>query len=578
MYVVSPNTAYAALTRADADGSFSAEIVAPPGSWVIVKYDPLNGRWLSQGVHNDQRPAGVNAAPGAMAQVPFEPLPGDGVPFVLSGSTFPGHVDFTLSGMMMGEFRPGGSVNLSGTATVYVTRSGVSALTGQRLGLHVYLIPLFDAHGRARMEANQFFSNILTPTGLPVEHWGGPPLSGAGLETDALQPDGTGNRLTAEFGVQLPIPDAAPDGTYGVWTVAAEDAADFQIASRIATQSHHYIIPRFSKETGRAMTYRLEPYLPMVAHGDRYIPNVPNFTFRFPSGSLRVQITRPDGGVDTLGPTPFTAAYTRAPASGGGPLLDNGGGHLAEVFQLSTGSGLFDYEFPLYGEYTVEMTGTVEDVYGNVFEGGGTYTVFAAEPLDIEPATLPMTPFEVGDALNPGITVLPGVPAEVEVTVTLLVESDPDQKVEYLVSRTANRFGVFTPPSDTPVIEMTGPGEFLVETTARYSDANGVMWMGSTRWGQVVAPPNSPLIAHGRRGRADTPINQVKLWFTSPKTGDAHINLPFASGDILWQTNDDAARVIVSVQDTEGLVEEAIRAWDRQGNYHARGDHALPRR
>ena len=566
VYVVSPNTAYAALTKASSDGSFSTEIVAPPGSWVIVKYDPLNGRWLDRNILYNERPHGVNAAPGSMAQVPFEPPSGDGVPFVLSGSTFPGHLDFTLSGLMTGQFRPGGSVSLSGTASVYVTQNGVSALTGQRLNLHVYLIPLFDTHGRSRMEANQFFSNILTPSGLPVEHWGGAPLVGDGLETDALQPDGTGNRLTAQFSVLVSIPYTVLDGTYGFWlstfsdintgslggprphvnpfmanhalpfppftvgepapphliwtlltdvpsadgsrgTVAVQDAADFQIASRIATQSHRYVIPRLSKETGQALTYRLEPYLPMVAHGDRYIPNVPNFTFKLPSGSLRVQITHPDGAVDTFGPTPFTVATSRTPTSSGGSFIYFGGGHLAEVFQLSTGSGMFDYQFPLYGEYTIEMTGTVEDVYGNVYEGGGTYTVFVAEPLDIEPATLPMTPFEVGNVLNPGITVLPGVPAKIEVKVTLLVESDPDQKVEYLVSGTANRFGTFTPPPDAPVIEMTGPGELLVETTAHYTDGNGVLWMGATRWGQVVAPPDSSLIAHGRRGRDDTPIN-----------------------------------------------------------------------
>ena len=106
VYVVSPNTAYAALTKASSDGSFSTEIVAPPGSWVIVKYDPLNGRWLEQNILYNERPHGVNAAPGSMAQVPFEPPSGDGVPFVLSGSTFPGHLDFTLSGLMKGQFGP----------------------------------------------------------------------------------------------------------------------------------------------------------------------------------------------------------------------------------------------------------------------------------------------------------------------------------------------------------------------------------------------------------------------------------------------------------------------------------------
>ena len=70
----------------------------------------------------------------------------------------------------------------------------------------------------------------------------------------------------------------------------------------------------------------------------------------------------------------------------------------------------------------------------------------------------------------------------------------------------------------------------------------------------------------------------MKLWFNSPHLqGDsAHINLPFATGDILWQTDDDAGRVIITAQDTEGLVTEAIRAWYSSGNY-LRGEHAQPR-
>ena len=65
---------------------------------------------------------------------------------------------------------------------------------------------------------------------------------------------------------------------------------------------------------------------------------------------------------------------------------------------------MFDYHFTDYGEYAIEMTGTVEDIYGNQYDGGGTYTVYVAEPLDLEPATLPMTPLQVGDTFNSGLT------------------------------------------------------------------------------------------------------------------------------------------------------------------------------
>ena len=141
VYVVSPNTGHAALTISDIDGSFSAQIVAPPGSWVIVKYDPTGGQWLHPYILQDTRPTPVNAAVGAMAQVPFEPPSGDGVPFVVSGSTVPGHLDFTLRGLMTGTFESGGSVTLSGNAIIYAAGDSAVELTGQRLGLHTRLSP-----------------------------------------------------------------------------------------------------------------------------------------------------------------------------------------------------------------------------------------------------------------------------------------------------------------------------------------------------------------------------------------------------------------------------------------------------
>ena len=209
--------------------------------------------------------------------------------------------------------------------------------------------------------ANQFFSTILTPTGLPIEHWNGPALNGGLLQTDPLRPVEGTDTLTAPFNFQLEIPEGAADGVYSLWfdtgsnieigslggprphvnpfmtnhalafppftigpaasphliwtlltdvpsadgsrgTVSSDNAANFQVANRIATQAHHYVIPRLSKATGQEVTYRLEPYLPMVAHGDRYIPNVPNIAFKFPSGTLTVRVIRPDGTVDALGP------------------------------------------------------------------------------------------------------------------------------------------------------------------------------------------------------------------------------------------------------------------------------------
>ena len=627
VYVASPNSANDVFATAAADGSFTADVVAPPGAWVLVKYDPTNGRWIDP-ASGDVLRAPVNSAPGAWRQVPFTPPAGSGVPFVLAGSTFENRVDFQLSGLLT---QSGAGVTLAGTITFYST----DALTGQTPQFSILLHRLYNAAGEPRMMANQFFSTILTPTGLPVEHWNGPPLLADALVPSALAQTAP-NVYSAPFTYTRTLPPGLDDGTYAFslstfgtgltgslggarrevnpfltnhelyfppfpvgspatphlfWglltdvfsadgsrgTVAAEDATAFGIVDRMATQAGSFVVPRVSKKDGQPLVYRLEPYVPMVSQGERRLANVPTHAFRFPSGSLTATITRPDAQVVTLGPEPFRGAACRTPASSQGQVLDNGGGHLGDVFQLSTGSGAFDYQFPLYGEYTIVLDGTVDDVYGNSYTGGGTYTVFVAEPLDLEPAALPMTPLEVGNSLDPGVTVLPGVPADVTVDATLLVNSDPNQAVTLSVHGTANRFGTFTPPAGTVPLTMTGPGELVVKTVATYTDPDGVLWMGATRWGQVVAQPNSSFVAHGRHEIDDVPVASARQWFqTGIFPREAHAFLPWATGDVLWQGDSEAARVQITAEDTDGAIEAAMTDWVAHGNYFSKGDESSP--
>ena len=80
---------------------------------------------------------------------------------------------------------------------------------------------MFDRNGRARLTLNELFSNILTPTGLPVEY--GPSsdfhFGGGRLESGPLTADGSGETVSAPFQVDVPIPVDAPEGTYALWLV-----------------------------------------------------------------------------------------------------------------------------------------------------------------------------------------------------------------------------------------------------------------------------------------------------------------------------------------------------------------------
>jgi hypothetical protein len=115
--VTSPNTASTAVTRSASNGCFSVEIAAPPGSWVIVKYDPTHASNLIHDTSLEPEPGNqkiritsVQHAAGGWAMVPFSSPSAPGVPFVVSSTTNVGdYLGFTLCGSMTGDWRQGGT-------------------------------------------------------------------------------------------------------------------------------------------------------------------------------------------------------------------------------------------------------------------------------------------------------------------------------------------------------------------------------------------------------------------------------------------------------------------------------------
>jgi hypothetical protein len=112
-----------------------------------------------------------------------------------------------------------------------------------------------------------------------------------------------------------------------------------------------------------------------------------------------------------------------------------------------------------------------------------------------------------------------------------------------------------------------------VDLIARYTDKEGVMWMGARTWGGVVMTPaaQAQLKAHGRRG-----INNLEQipgpWFvycrdleTTPG-GTPHAYAPYFNGDVVWsrlepifECSGEALQTGGSVQDTVGMLEARMR-------------------
>lgn len=424
------------------------------------------------------------------------------------------------------------------------------------------------------------FSYALTipdtvPAGMyvPVFH-GLTELNGERIPWETNGPFGVANQTSRFPQTRLPIilnlnetqpvrllwtlfEDTPSEGARGL--AAEADVARVALSNRTQFDSPTYILPRVDYATGEPIRYPLEPYLLNQMPNSYYTTTAPLIPFLLPGGRLSVSVTGPDGAVDNLGSTPIlqnqlsTATVDERDRYGEYTPLD--------VYRLTTLNPLLTaYTFEQYGEYVVNMTGSLEDVWGNRYEGGGLYRVLVAEPLDISPGVLPGTPFEVGDAFNPVVRLTPGVPADVTVTLRIYpLDGGPMQ--EYLLQGQANRFGYFHSIEET--LRFTTPGEYTIDYEVRYTDAQFRLWAGSKRTAGLIADPDSTLIAHGARGLGSVAADVRPAWYNAANYAAAvgapgallFPNLPYHSGDVAWITDGDRGGLqpIITVEDTAGL-------------------------
>jgi len=116
---------------------------------------------------------------------------------------------------------------------------------------------------------------------------------------------------------------------------------------------------------------------------------------------MTARIIRPDGEVDDLGTA--VILQNRLSTDELDERIRFGAGSPLDFYRLTTLNDAFtDYIFSQYGEYTVEMSASLEDTWGHAYSGGGTYQVTIAEPVTLLPAVLSGTPLQVGDVFTAG--------------------------------------------------------------------------------------------------------------------------------------------------------------------------------
>lgn len=294
--------------------------------------------------------------------------------------------------------------------------------------------------------------------------------------------------------------DEFSDGNQG--TISLEDSSFAGLSNTVRFNSANLILSPDH--------YPIEPYL-----------------LDFPSqfvvvgGEIQAVITAPDGGTTQLP----TADIQQV-------IFDLSGANQPRLTTLDPQYTAFPFD--QYGTYTIELTGFIEDAYGNRYAGGGSYQVLIAELLDLTPGVLPGTPFEIGDSFYFGAMIQPQFPADVSTT----IQSFPSP-YHYTMQRSfeekANQWGVF----NTPFVELDDVAEYFVDYEARYTDEQGRLWAASLRTAGVISDPETELILHGRRG-IDGYDRDPRAWFNTtvypadePRASQRPY-FPFYSGDVAW--------------------------------------------
>jgi hypothetical protein len=599
-----------AMTASDAAGAFSADLYAPDGSWLLIKYDPrgeiLVNLW-DRAFSSDMED--VFAANTSVQNLPGASLRAGGLPAGGAGwQDFAevGRMGWWVGWAMTGTLQtpstqglnvmPGDTVTVTAQVTVHSPELQCSGVPTYTLFGDTSLVSIFAGSGRPMPWGTWFTTHLFTPTGLPIEHealtqaqdLGGfvyknttclsehvlsaELLIGVALPTDL--PEGMYRLNLFVLGVVPPDPnvptapvwhqegfesallppirvgDAAPphipwylllnepvDGNRGVQ--ALEDVGDFALPNRVRLAPPILVLPRLDDRTGQPISYRLEPGTYWISGNDRRTPNPPHIPLHLPSGELSLQIHKPDGTQETVGPATLLQTDIRTPSLADGNDLDEGTGNMCDIYHLTTLQDEFAYAFDQDGLYTIALIGEVEDIYGNPYEFHSTYEVLVARLLDIDSAQLPFTPYQQGDALAPGLHIYPPAPAHVEIFLRHLPNSDPAQEITHTIIGEANRFGYFQTPLGTE-IRLDSPGEFRVDILATYTSPDGDQWAGAATWGGVVEGLTPRISAHGRRGLnfpGDT-LDDTPTWFITAqlppdKVGIEHW-VPYFSGDIAW--------------------------------------------
>ena len=305
--------------------------------------------------------------------------------------------------------------------------------------------------------------------------------------------------------------DYNSNGYRGV--VAKEDQSKVAISPRNLIHDE-IILPRFST-SGTALTYNLEPiFLLDNANLQRNIP------WQYNHGNYSVKITYPNGTVKDLGTALFAARR------GNGATTQN--------------ASFTAWKPPAYGNYTIEATGWIEDIWGTRYYGGGNYTFWIAERLTLATATFQGQAYNVGNRYGRDMAFNPPCPANVTVKASLYINSSSNNVSTVISTGQATRGGVFGTAQGLKALSLNAPGEYFATVIATYWDPQGTFWVCAMKHAGVVYPLDSSIEAHGKKitvQNGSIADRGEKRWeghvLANGTSVLDHINFPYNAYDML---------------------------------------------
>ena len=264
--------------------------------------------------------------------------------------------------------------------------------------------------------------------------------------------------------------DYNSNGYRGV--VASEDQKSVAISPR--SMIHDAVVLPKVDVNGNLISYNIEPNF--LLNNDNTQRNIP---MNYRSGQWTVKVTLPNGTVQNLGTANFTAQR------GNGVTTQN--------------STFTAWKPPVYGNYSIEASGWILDVWGNRYQGGGNYTFWIGNRLTVATATFQGMPYNVGNRYGRDLAFNPPVPANVTMKAQLFLNSDPNNVTTVVSSGVATGGGIWGAAQGMVPLSFPAPGEYFGTVTATYVDPGGVLWVAAMTHAGVVYPTNSSIVAYGKK-------------------------------------------------------------------------------